>query len=443
MSSNSIYPKFFKELNDIGIIRNGGDSIYGINSVSKYMKDIEANSSWNKLAKSIAASSLISENLKSIDKSNSWRKVAESLSVGSSISKHLTDIEVNNSWSKLAKSLTVSSAITEHLKSLESNSSWGKLAAPFSEKDSFTKHLKYIEENSSLNKLTKSLANSNSIFNNIKNVEENSSWSKLVKSLTASDAVSHHLRNIEANSSWKKLAESLSAGSSINKYLRDLDGISSVPKWAESLVSSRAFAESFERLQQADFIDSLLEDIGQHTPTSSASINAELAAATDQDVDEVLRQMASAESPLGFSKALEKAPWVLKWLLLSIWVAFVWPLLIGAASGVIGNLVTPYVQAYLEAAKATPQREQVKTIKKLSFSELGIELSDYRFVTKNVLLLRATPNARAPIVGELKFGQVVNVLSKSRDWTEVTYEYGDGTKIQGWVFTRYTAKFRS
>lgn len=440
MSSNSIYAKFLKELNYVGVMQNGAESISGINSVSKYMKDIEANSSWNKLAKSITTSSIISEHLKSIDKNNSWRKLAESLSAGSSISKHLRDIEVNNSWSKLAKSLTASSAISKHLKSIESNSSWGKLAGPLSEKDSFTKHLKYIEENSSLSKLTKSLANSNSIFNHI---EENSSWNKLVKSLTASDAVSRHLRNIEANSSWEKLAESLSAGSSINKYLRELDGVSSVPKWAESLTSSRAFVESFERLQQADYIDSLLEDIGQHTPTSSASIDAELAAATDQDVDEVLRQMASAESPLGFSKALEKAPWVLKWLLLSIWVAFVWPLLIGTASGVIGNLVTPYVQAYLEETKATPQREQVKTIKKLSFSELGIELSDYRFVSANILLLRATPNARAPIVGELKFGQVVNVLSKSRDWTEVTYEYGDGTKIQGWVFTRYTAKFRS
>lgn len=342
-------------------------------------------------AKLIAADSIYTKYLENLGGASAMQKWTESLAGVSSISKHLKDIEANSSWNKLAKSLTASNALSAHLKDIEANSSWNKLA----------------------------------------------------ESLTASNALSERLKNIEANISWSKLAKSLTVSRSFNKYLKELDGASSFHKWAESVATSSAFAESIERLKRADYLEPLLEDIEKESSSPSASIDAELAAVEDLDVDELLRQMASTGSPNGFSKLLEQAPRVLKWLLFSFLLSLVWQLLIGAASGVIGNLVTPYIQAYLDGAKATPQREQIKAIKKLSFAELGIELSGYRFVTTNTLFLRDNPNARAPIVGELKFGQVVGVLSTRRDWTEVVYEYGDGTTTVGWVFTRYTAKFRS
>jgi NADPH-dependent 7-cyano-7-deazaguanine reductase QueF len=42
----------------------------------------------------------------------------------------------------------------------------------------------------------------------------------------------------------------------------------------------------------------------------------------------------------------------------------------------------------------------------------------------------------------MRFGQVVTVISVKPDWTEISYEYGDGQIVTGWVFTRYLAKFR-
>src|SRR3990172_2876291 len=78
-------------------------------------------------------------------------------------------------------------------------------------------------------------------------------------------------------------------------------------------------------------------------------------------------------------RILGQFPAWLKWLLVSTLVVVVWPLLIGAASGVMGNLITPHVQAYLDETQGASQREQAKGLRKLSFSELGIELRGYRF----------------------------------------------------------------
>lgn len=357
--------------------------------------------------------------------------------------KYLKDLGGASSIQKWTESLTASGSVSRYLKDIEATSSLSKWTDSLAASGSIAKYLKDHEAASSLGKWTESLTASGSIAKYLKDFEATSSLSKWIEPLTASSSLTKYLKELQGASSLQKWADSVASASHFARYVRDIEESNSLHKWTESIVSSSAFNESFERLKRADYLDSLLEEIEKEASAPSVSIDTEFAAADAYGVEELLQELASADSPTGFSKVLEKAPRILKWLLLTVLLGLVWQLLVGAASGVIGNLVTPHVQAYLEEAKATTQREQIKGIKKLSFAELGVELRDYRFITATTLIVRATPNARAPIVGELKLGQVVSVQSTDRDWTEVVYEYGDGSTIAGWVFTRYTAKFRS
>ncbi len=278
----------------------------------------------------------------------------------------------------------------------------------------------------------------------LRRIDSSNSILKLARSISVGSTYADLLKRIDSsNSISSKLARSISVGSTYADLLKRIDNSISKQTWTKSVTDSGAFYASLERLSQYEHLDSLFEEIDIEASGPSFSINDSIADLEAQDAVNLLQELASTEDPSALANILVKAPGWLKWLLVSFIVAVIWPLLLGAASGVMGNLITPYVQAYLDEVQSTTQREQIKGLKKLSLSELGIELRGYRFITAATLHIRATPNARAPIVGELKFGQVVSVLSYNLDWSEVLYEYGDGSTVIGWVFTRYTAKFRS
>lgn len=70
-------------------------------------------------------------------------------------------------------------------------------------------------------------------------------------------------------------------------------------------------------------------------------------------------------------------------------------------------------------------------------------LDGYRYVAAQVLAVRLNPKARAPQLGQLRFGHVVEVLDKNQDFALVRWQGGDGhAEIQGWVFARYLKKFK-
>ena len=69
-------------------------------------------------------------------------------------------------------------------------------------------------------------------------------------------------------------------------------------------------------------------------------------------------------------------------------------------------------------------------------------LSDFRFVSAQSLAMKNGPKARAPVVGQLRFGQTVRVLERERDFTLVVWRSEDGkVELQGWVFSRYLKRF--
>ena len=113
---------------------------------------------------------------------------------------------------------------------------------------------------------------------------------------------------------------------------------------------------------------------------------------------------------------------------------------IAQINSISANLLTPFVESYLKDNKSA-ERIQIKTIKRIPLSLGDVDTDGLRFIAGNNVRLRSESSTRSEVLDELVLGQIVTVLSKSRNWIEVKYEYEDGDAVSGWVFTRYTAKF--
>jgi hypothetical protein len=111
-------------------------------------------------------------------------------------------------------------------------------------------------------------------------------------------------------------------------------------------------------------------------------------------------------------------------------------------NSISANLITPHVESYLNESSPT-NREKINYIKKIPLNVEAVETKTLRFITGNNVRLRKSPSTNSPILDEMVLGQVVTVLSKKKNWIEIEYEYDDGEIIVGWVFTRYTAKFKN
>jgi hypothetical protein len=395
------------------------DQLITKGSVLTYLKNLESNSAISKLAESLNKSNSTTQYLKALEPNSSLQKLFESLDTNNSIAKHLSVLEKNSAVQRLFKSLNKNNSVAQYLKALEPNSPLQKLFEPLNTNNFIAKHLSGLEKNNSVQRWFESLDKNNSIAQYLKALEQNNSIYKLVNSLTSN--------------------------SYLTTVLGEIEKLDTLGLWGKSTKNSRAFIKSLENLGTTDYLNSLFEEIEKDVSTNSDDLCPESDTATRvNNFDGILQELASADTASRFSLVLQKAPKLIKWLLYVVILNTLWQLTTGAISGVIGNIVTPYVQTYLERSKTSTQREKIKEIKKMSFPELGISLRNCRFVTAQTLRIRATPNANGPIVGELKFSQVVSVLStKGQDWIEISYEYGDGSTITGWVFTRYTAKFRN
>ena len=124
---------------------------------------------------------------------------------------------------------------------------------------------------------------------------------------------------------------------------------------------------------------------------------------------------------------------------LMLWVFFRkvmdW-LIAGAIGAAMGHYAPAVLGEQPQAAK--------KAIKETAREVAGAPylLSDYRYVSAKVLVVRQNPRARSPEIGRLQFGKPVKVIQKSNDFSLVLWtDRESGVEIQGWVFSRYLGKF--
>ncbi|MDP4537477.1 SH3 domain-containing protein [Alkalimonas collagenimarina] len=127
-------------------------------------------------------------------------------------------------------------------------------------------------------------------------------------------------------------------------------------------------------------------------------------------------------------------------LVQAIFLFIILQVLLPQVNSISANFLTPVIESYLQGNNLT-NREKVKEIKEIPVYLNDVTTEGLRFITGNNVRLRSEPSTKSEILDELLLGQVVTILSKDRNWIEVTYSYGDGKTMSGWVFTRYTAKF--
>ncbi len=122
-----------------------------------------------------------------------------------------------------------------------------------------------------------------------------------------------------------------------------------------------------------------------------------------------------------------------------LWLYFkkMMELLIAGAIGVVMSQYAPNVLGQ------SPQAE-TKAVKEIARQAIGAPelLMEYRYVSAKVVIVRQNPKARSPELARLAFGKPVKLLKKERGFALVAWSDKEaGVEIQGWVFSRYLAKF--
>lgn len=118
-----------------------------------------------------------------------------------------------------------------------------------------------------------------------------------------------------------------------------------------------------------------------------------------------------------------------------------------AVLGAIKGTTIPII----EQAKTTDYKVIKKNIKIEVNNTLNINIESkdardellkiYGYVSTDSLIMRQSNKVKSRAVHTLKFGQVIKVIHKDRNWTLVEYER-DEDVIRGWVFTRYISRFK-
>lgn len=372
-----------------------------ITNFKDYVSDFAEMTSVKSL-QSALASSAIGIQFSHLDSAERARRMLENAFGGStSLEEYAKALDITSQVKKLGAHLTISSKAEDYL-----------VALGTTEKSATEALLANARGLASLTELRH---------------DKSASWIRQLSTAMTEHDLYHRLMGAAA------LTQSFSSDpfSSVSQLAKDryetLFSAKGVWEKQAELFTRPAYLDSFLRTLQQDAsrYDEVIDDENEESVTATS---AEL----------LLGELAEAETPERFTEILNQCPAWLKWALVNFLVFVVLPFVIGISV----NLVTPSVQAYLENSPPPAAREQVKGLQHLSMGDIGVALSTYRFVTAQKLVLRNTANSRAEQVDTLRFGQVVAVVSAKRDWTEVTYEYGDGAVVSGWVYTRYLQKFR-
>jgi hypothetical protein len=124
-----------------------------------------------------------------------------------------------------------------------------------------------------------------------------------------------------------------------------------------------------------------------------------------------------------------------------ILVFFVIPFIFMMLASVINPLMDEYVKSHLKSEKRTLIKE-LKSQVNSSIPDKNI-LSDYRYVSADVLNVRSSPSIKSNTIGSLHFSASVYIIEKRKDWSLVNWKDPNSeVQITGWVFTRYLSKFR-
>lgn len=287
--------------------------------------------------------------------------------------------------------------------------------------------------------IRKHLETINSSSRILKNLESISPTYAIKKHLELNSISTSIKRNfdiqISSNNFQNNLQDILSK-SSIDKYINML-GIGNNYKMSMTSWSQHdSFYKSIAALAQPAYFQSAVNIFNKQslpTETLIEQINVEV---DEEKIEERLSCVSNSSDLSTFSIQFEKLPGYIQLIIIFIFMQILLPQL----NNITANLVTPYVEEYLSSS-SNNKNIKIKEISVIAKRE-KIETTRLRFITGDNVRLRFGPSTSSEILDELQLGQVVTVLSKKKNWIEVQYSYDNNEILHGWVFTRYTAKFK-
>jgi hypothetical protein len=212
---------------------------------------------------------------------------------------------------------------------------------------------------------------------------------------------------------------------------------SAAQKVMDSLINNEAFYRSIASLAQPTYCESAICILNKNVSNYSSNLSYEDIHFNINALEDDIKELSIADNQTKFSDVFAKIPLQVQTIIIFIFLQIILPHI----NNISANLITPYVNEYLLSSHAT-DKNKIKKISKINLDNPVLEMNKLRFITKNNVILRSGPSTKAEIIDELCLGQVVTVLSKKRNWIEVQYIYQDNEILHGWVFTRYTARFK-
>lgn len=210
-----------------------------------------------------------------------------------------------------------------------------------------------------------------------------------------------------------------------------LAGIGSYQSEAEAAVRRILESSSF-LFENPDYLREIAESISELELDEDDSQNME------DGIGQAVRGLNDVKSAKSFAEWFMSLP---PYVQLFLWFLFL-QVIVPQLNSISANLLTPMVQEVLEQENRS-ERDKIKDIRNIRFGLDGVDTEGLRFITGTNVRLRSQPSTKSEVLDELDLGQVVAVISEERNWVEIQYEYEEGETKVGWVFARYTSKFKN
>lgn len=304
--------------------------------------------------------------------------------------------------------------------------------------------LSSVNADVSLRRIMKTIDYTSSIQKAISSMNHNDSIQKMMGSINHTKTIQAALDSVRGDASVQRMVKSLDFANSIQKAVSSLNHTDSIQK----IMESGNYAKALNNISKFHDISSQMQSIGVflakpsileqiiESNNSWKDFDPNQLAIEQEEFTQSVAPLSNAENEKEFLSFFMKIPPVIQAVIIFFFLQFFLPQI----NNIISLVLNPYIQKIIATSDKT-SKELVKEIKQVPASSFGIEVSKLRFITGNNVRLRQKNSTNSQVIDELEIGQIVEVVSKKKNWIQVKVSYEEEVLI-GWVFTRYTAKFK-
>lgn len=308
----------------------------------------------------------------------------------------------------------------------------------------FQAALAAVRVDDSVQRMMKSIDFTSSIQEAISSLNYNDSIQKMLESMNSTKTIQAALASVRVDDFVQRMMKSIDFTSSIQKAISSLNNTDSIQKMMESV----NYAKTLNNISKFHDISIQMQSLGAFlakpnileqvikSNDSWRDIDPNLFNVEEEEFSQSIAPLNNAVTESEFILFFTKIPPVIQAVIIFVFLQFFLP----QVNNVISQVLNPYIQKIISDSGKT-SKEIVKEIKQVPAASFGADLSRFRFISGSNVRLRQKNSTNSQVLDELEIGQIVEVISKKKNWIQVKVTYEEEVVI-GWVFTRYTAKFK-